>query len=72
MTGTNAAAMRVGIKRTPHQHSSHRLGLRLWTLLHAQSLLNGPGSGAHAIAFIEDDYRRLRTSCEELSNDKPA
>jgi hypothetical protein len=72
MTGTNAAAMRVGIKRPPRQHSSHRLGLRLWTLLHAQSLLNGPGSGAHAIAFIEDDYRRLRTSCEELSNDKPA
>jgi hypothetical protein len=32
-----------------------------WTLLHAQSLLNGPGSGAHAIAFSEDDYRRLRT-----------
>jgi hypothetical protein len=59
MTGTNAAAMRVGIKRTPRQHSSHRLGLRLWTLLHAQSLLNGPGSGAPAIAVIEDDYRRL-------------
>lgn len=61
MTGTNAAAMRVGSKRTPRQHSSHRLGLRLWTLLHAQSLLNGPGNGAHAIAFIEDDYRRLKT-----------
>ena len=56
-----AAAMRVGINRTPRQHSSHRLGLRLWTLLHAQSLLNGPASGAHAIAFIEDDYRRFRT-----------
>jgi hypothetical protein len=39
------------------QHSSHRLGLRLWTLLHAQALLNG----AHAAAFIEDDYRRLKT-----------
>ena len=62
MTGTNATAVRAGIKRTPRQHNSHRLGLRLWTLLHAQSLLNGPGSGAHAIAFIEDDYRRLRTS----------
>lgn len=61
MTGTNATAMRVGIKRTPRQHNSHRLGLRLWTLLHAQSLLNGPDSGAHAIAFIEDDYLRLRT-----------
>jgi hypothetical protein len=61
MTGTNAAAMRVSIKRTPRLHSHHRLGLRLWTLLRAQSLLNGPGSGAHAIAFIEDDYRRLRT-----------
>lgn len=61
MTGINAAAVRVGIKRTPRQHSSHRLGLRLWTLLHAQSLLNGPGSGIHAIVFVEDDYRRLRT-----------
>ena len=49
MTGTNAAALRVGIKRPPRQRSSHQLGLRLWTLLHAQSLLNGPGSGAHAI-----------------------
>jgi len=56
----HAAAMRAGIKGTPRQHSRHRLGLRLWTLLHAQSLLNGPGSGAHAIAFIEDDYRRHR------------
>jgi hypothetical protein len=61
MTGTNAAAMRVGIKRIPHQHSRHRLGLRLWTLLHAQSLLNGPGSGAHAIASSEGDYRCLGT-----------
>lgn len=43
------------------QHGSHRLGLRLWALLHAQSLLNGLGSGAHAAALIEDDYRRLRT-----------
>ena len=61
MTGTNATAMRVGIKRIPRQHHRHRLGLRLWALLHAQSLLNGPGSGAHAIAFLEDDYLRLRT-----------
>ena len=43
-----AAAMRVGINRTPRQHSSHRLGLRLWTLLHAQSLLNGPALAVHA------------------------
>ncbi len=43
------------------RHGSHRLRLRLWTLLHAQSLLNGLGSGAHAVAFMEDDYRRLRT-----------
>jgi hypothetical protein len=41
------------------QHGSRRPGLRLWTLLHAQSLLNSPGSGAHAAAFAEDDYRRL-------------
>jgi hypothetical protein len=56
-----AASMRAGTKRTPRQHSSHPLGLRLWTLLHAQSLLNGPASGAPAIASIEDDYRRFRT-----------
>lgn len=61
MTSTNAASVRVGIQRIPRQHSSHRLGLRLWTLLHAQSLLNGPGSDTRAIAFIEDDYHRLRT-----------
>jgi len=54
------AAMRAGIKRPPRQNSSHRLGPRLWTLLHAQSLLDGPGSGADPVAFIEDDYRRLR------------
>jgi hypothetical protein len=60
MTGTAAiAAVRAGIKRTLRQHSSHRPGLRLWTLLHAQSLLDGPGSRAHAIAFTEHDHRRL-------------
>jgi len=52
---------RVGIKRTPRQPSRRRLGLQLWTLLHAQSLLDGPGSAADAFAFAEDDYRRLRT-----------
>jgi hypothetical protein len=66
MTGAGTiAAMRVGIKRTLRQHSSHRPGLRLWVLLRAQSLLDGPGSGAHAIAFIEDDYRRLAARRQE-------
>jgi len=61
------AAMRAGIKRRPRrQNSSHRLGLRLWTLVHAQSLLDGPGSGADPVAFIEDDYRRLRHNVSPL------
>jgi hypothetical protein len=60
VTGTDAiAVMRTGIKRTLRQHSSHRPGLGLWTLLHVQSLLDGPGSGVHDIAFTEDDYQRL-------------
>jgi hypothetical protein len=56
-----AARNHLAADTAPHrQHGSHRLGMRLWTLLHAQSLLNGLDSGAHAAAFIEDDYRRGR------------
>ena len=55
------AATQNLLERTLREHGGHRLGLRLWTLLHAQVLLNGPGSSAQAIAFVEDDYRHLRT-----------
>jgi len=33
--------------------------LRLWTLLNAQALIRGAAGGAHDIAVIEDDHRRL-------------
>ncbi len=38
---------------------SRRAGLRLWTWLHAQALLQGTIGGVHDVAFIEDDRGRL-------------
>ena len=38
---------------------SRPAALRLWTLLHAQALLNGTTGGAGDVAFIEDDRQRL-------------
>jgi hypothetical protein len=35
------------------------VGRQLWSLLHAQALLNGTAGGRGGIAAIEDDYRRL-------------
>jgi hypothetical protein len=46
-------AMRLGLRQT-----LRRAGERLW-LLHAPSLLDGPGSAARDIVLPEDDYRRL-------------
>ena len=37
---------------------SHRLGARLWALLHAPALLGSIG-GPGDVAFMEDDRRRL-------------
>jgi hypothetical protein len=37
----------------------HELGRRLWSLLHAQALLNGTASGPGDVAHVEDDRRRL-------------
>ena len=34
-------------------------GTRLWSLLHAQAILDGTSGGPHDVAFIEDDHRRL-------------
>jgi hypothetical protein len=48
------AATRAGLR-----HTLRRPGERLWLLLHAPSLLDGPGSTAPAIALPEDDYHRL-------------
>ena len=38
---------------------SHRAGLRLWTLLNAQALLNGTAGTPDGAALIEDDRRRM-------------
>lgn len=38
---------------------SRRTALRLWTLMHAQALLNGTAGGPGDVAFIEDDRQRL-------------
>ena len=37
----------------------HRAGLRLWTLLNAQALLNGTAGTPDGTPFIEDDRRRM-------------
>jgi hypothetical protein len=36
-----------------------RWGRQLWSLLHAQALLNGTAGGRGDVTVIEDDYRRL-------------
>ena len=36
-----------------------RWGSRLWSLLHAQAVLDGTSGGPYDVAFIEDDRRRL-------------
>lgn len=58
-----ARALAAG-DRTPAIRDSgdHRTVLRLWTLLHAQALLQGTIGGRHSAAFIEDDRRRLAAS----------
>lgn len=38
---------------------SHRAAVRIWTLMHAQAVLNGATGGAGDVAFIEDDRQRL-------------
>jgi hypothetical protein len=37
----------------------HRAGLRLWTLLNAQALLNGTAGTPDGAALVEDDRRRM-------------
>lgn len=38
---------------------SHRVGVRLWALLHAPAQLGGASGGPGDVALIEDDRRRL-------------
>jgi hypothetical protein len=35
------------------------MGRQLWSLLHAQALLDGTAGGRAGAAFGEDDYQRL-------------
>ena len=39
--------------------TGRRWGARLWSLLHAQAILDATSGGPHDVAFIEDDRRRL-------------
>jgi hypothetical protein len=41
-----------------------RAGLRLWTLLNAQALINGTTGTPDDVAFIEDDRWRMRAAGE--------
>ena len=53
--GANAAGSNKG-----------RLAMRLWTLLHAQALLQGTIGGAGGALTAEDDYWRLATHRESI------
>jgi hypothetical protein len=50
---------KIPAMRASLRHILRRPGQRLWLLLHAPRLLDGPDSAAQAIALHEDDYRRL-------------
>jgi hypothetical protein len=41
------------------ERRSRRLGRQLWSLLHAQALLNGTAGSRGDVAVVEDDYQRL-------------
>jgi hypothetical protein len=41
------------------ERRSRRLGRQLWSLLHAQALLNGTAGSRGDVAAVEDDYQRL-------------
>jgi hypothetical protein len=60
------AATRAGLR-----HTLRRPGERLWLLLHALSLLDGPASTVQAIALPEDDYRRLTAPQQATRRDAP-
>jgi hypothetical protein len=46
--------------------SKSRLTVRLWTLLHAQALLQGTIGDAGGASYVEDDRRRLAAHREGL------
>jgi hypothetical protein len=56
-----ASRMRTADRRAPMASGrrSHRVGLRLWALLNAQALLDGPAGTPGGAALVEDDRRRM-------------
>lgn len=56
---------KIAAKRASLRHILRRPGQRLWLLLHAPGLLDGPDGAAQAIALSEDDYRRLAARRQE-------
>jgi hypothetical protein len=39
--------------------AGRRLGRQLWTLLHAQGLINGTAGSRDVVSFVEDDRGRM-------------
>ena len=66
------APLRAGIRRTRCRPGSRRPAQRLWALLHAASLLDGPRSAAHPFDLPEDDYRRLAARWQEIRDERRA
>jgi hypothetical protein len=59
-TGIRPARHAVGaVDTNAADRSMSRLGMRLWTLLHAQALLRGSIGGAGGALNAEDDRWRL-------------
>jgi hypothetical protein len=57
-SGTGRAhPVRAAVRSSAGRH--YRVGVRLWTLLHAPALLNGRTGGQNDVDVIEDDRRRL-------------
>lgn len=56
---------KIAATRAALRHTLRRPGERLWLLLHALSVLDGPASIAQAIGLPEDDYRRLAARQQE-------
>lgn len=60
MAGTHVwQARRTLASASARSSRSRRVRTRLWTLLRAPGLLQGPATGADSAACMEDDYRRL-------------
>jgi hypothetical protein len=56
---TVRAAHARGSTPSDRGRRGRRLGTRLWSLLHAQALLNGSAGGPGDVALLEDDRVRL-------------